>query len=62
MDAWYDLHSWSKQCREEALRETRNRHLAEQANAKYSLRLEWAIANTTWRSLVSLLRRVGLWG
>jgi hypothetical protein len=62
MDPWHDLHSWSKQYREEALQETHKRHLTEQANGKYSLRPQRVSASSAWRSLVSLLRGVGLSG
>jgi hypothetical protein len=34
----YDVHSWSKQYREEALREAQVRHLAEQAHGNLRLR------------------------
>jgi hypothetical protein len=34
MHPWYDFHSWSTQYREEALRQARERSLANQAGAK----------------------------
>ena len=49
----YDVHSWSRQYREEALRETRARHLADSARAarkrssgRSSLGFAWASALT----------------
>ena len=38
MNCPYDLHSWSKHYREEALREASKRHLVEQANGNRRLR------------------------
>ena len=60
MDPCNYLHSWSKQYREEALQEAQRRYLVEQPKVNYSLRAERANANLAWRSLVSLLRGVGL--
>lgn len=34
MDNPYDVHSWSRPCREDALREARKRHLVERAEAE----------------------------
>ena len=60
MEPWYDLHSWSKQYREEALQEAQRRYLVEQPKLKYALRAVRANATLAWKSLVSLLRGVGL--
>ena len=60
MEPWYDLHSWSKQYREKGLQEAQRRYLVEQPRVNYSLRAERANANLAWKSLVSLLRGVGL--
>jgi hypothetical protein len=60
MDPWYDLHSWSKRYREEALQKAQRRYFVEQAKSNYSLRAKRGRTNLSWRNLVSLLRGVGL--
>ena len=39
MDAMYDLYSWSKQRREEAMREAQRRSLAKRANGDRGMRI-----------------------
>ena len=53
MDPMYDLNSWSKQRREEALRETQRRSLAEQGKGDrsmpYALRTGACRLRLKWR-------------
>jgi hypothetical protein len=49
----YDLHSWSKEYRQEALRESRMRHLLEEARKRCELRH----LGLAWRSLLAPLLR-----
>jgi hypothetical protein len=52
----YDLHSWSKLYREEALRHVRTRHLAKQARAARKQRSEQSRMGLAWASVLSLVR------
>jgi hypothetical protein len=54
----YDVHSWSKQYREEALRQARVQHLAERARASRAPR-EWGQLGLAWRNPLAFLR--GAW-
>jgi hypothetical protein len=52
----YEIHSWSRQYREEAIREAQRRHLVERARAErnpHRLRR----AGPVWRSVLALLVR-----
>ncbi len=60
MDPWYDLHSWSKQYRQEALREARERDLVEQARTSSSPRSGRSRANRVRTQALSLLRKAYL--
>ena len=60
MDPWYDLHSWSKQYRQEALREARERDLVEQATTSRSPRSGRTRANRIREHAPSLLRTAHL--
>ena len=51
----YDLHSWSKQYREEALLEARKRHFVEQARASRKPR-ESGWLRLAWTNPLALLR------
>jgi len=51
----YDLHSWSKQYREEALRQARRQQLVEQAKAGRELH-ESGWLGLAWRNPRALLR------
>jgi hypothetical protein len=53
MDSVYDLHSWSKQYREERLTEARVRHLVE--------RTRRSSLSSSWRNPLALLRAVASW-
>jgi hypothetical protein len=52
----YDIHSWSKHYREEALQETRRRHIVEWAKARRQPR-ESGRLGLVWRNPLALLRR-----
>jgi hypothetical protein len=56
----YDLHSWSKQCREEALREARMRDLLLSTRSSGGAHLSGARAARLWSSMFSLLGRTEL--
>jgi hypothetical protein len=57
VDCYYDLYSWSKERREEALREARTRRLAKQVRAnRRALRSGRPSVNLTWESVLALLR------
>ena len=57
MDNAYDLHSWSRMRRQDALREARKRRLVEQAASERGLRFRLNRVGVACRSaLVSLLR------
>ena len=51
----YDLHSWSKHYREEALREASTRYLLRQARANCRTLGEQTRASLYWVSVMSLL-------
>ena len=51
----YDIHSWSKQYREEALHEAQRRHLVEQVRARRESR-ESGRLGLSWRNSLALLR------
>jgi hypothetical protein len=51
----YDLHSWSKHYREEALQQARRQHLLEQAKAGRELH-ESGWLGLAWRKPLALLR------
>jgi hypothetical protein len=56
VDAMYDLHSWSKQRREEALTEARRRSLAKRAKDGRGTRFEPARVGSALSVVLSLLR------
>jgi len=56
MDAMYDLHSWSMQRREEALREAQRRSVAKQAKGDGGRRFEVGRGGSALSGLLSLLR------
>jgi hypothetical protein len=60
MDPWYDVHSWSKEYRQEALREARKRDLSKQARTSDSPRLGRSSVNRIRRHALSLLRTAHL--
>jgi hypothetical protein len=58
MDSVYDLHSWSKQYREERLQEARVRHLLERTKASRDPRGARRSGLSTRRNPRALLRAV----
>ena len=60
MDPWYDVHSWSKQYRQEALREARERDLVERARTSNSPRSGGSRVNRIRKHALSLLRTAHL--
>jgi hypothetical protein len=58
MNNAYDIHSWSKNYREEALREAQVRHLAEHARRVRAPRSVRDQVSLAWSSLMSAARRV----
>jgi hypothetical protein len=56
MDAMYDLRSWSKQRREETLREAQRRSLAKQAKGDRGTRFELGRVGSALSGVLSLLR------
>jgi hypothetical protein len=56
MDAMYDLYSWSKQRREEAMREAQRRSLAKQAKGDCGMRFELGRVGSALSGVLSLLR------
>ena len=60
MDPWYDLHSWSKQYRQEALREASERSLVERARTGDSPLSGRSRANRIRKHALSLLRAAHL--
>jgi hypothetical protein len=51
----YDLHSWSKQYREDALQEAHERHLAKQVKAHRKQRSEQSRVGLAWSSVMTLV-------
>ena len=58
MNNSYDLHSWSKQYREERLTEARVRHLVERTRASRDPRGARCSGLSSWRNPLALLRAV----
>ena len=56
MDNAYDLHSWSRMRREDALREARKRHLVERAEEERGQRVRKNRVGACISALLSLLR------
>jgi hypothetical protein len=56
MDSIYDLHSWSKQRREEALEEAQRRSLTERAKRNRGTRFEPGRVVSVLSGVLSLLR------
>ena len=52
----YDLHSWSKQCREEAMREAQRRSLSKRAKGNRVMRFEPDHVGSAMSGVLSLLR------
>ena len=52
----YDLHSWSKQCREEAMREAQRRSLSKRAKGNRVMRFEPGHVGSALSGVLSLLR------
>ncbi len=61
MNNSYDLHSWSKQYREERLTEARVRHLVERTRASRDPRGERRSGLSSWRNPLAPLRAVASW-
>jgi hypothetical protein len=62
MNNSYDLHSWSKQYRQERLREARVRHLLERTRASRDPRgARRSGPSSAWRNPLALLRAVAPW-
>jgi hypothetical protein len=61
MNNSYDLHSWSKQYREERLTEARVRHLLERTRASRDPRGTRRSGLFSWRNPLALLRAVAPW-
>ena len=64
MNNSYDLHSWSKQYREERLTEARVRHLVERTRASRDprgARRSGLSSSSSWRNPLALLRAVASW-
>jgi hypothetical protein len=61
MNNSYDLHSWSKQYREERLTEARVRHLVERTRASRDPRGARHSGLSSWRNPLALLRAVASW-
>jgi hypothetical protein len=57
MDRWYDLNSWSRMYREEALKEARMRHLGRQAKGDHSPRFWLGHLGSILSGALPLLRR-----
>ena len=62
MNNSYDLHSWSKQYREERLTEARVRHVVERTKASRGPRgARRSGLSSSWRNPLALLRAVASW-
>ena len=64
MNNFYDLHSWSKQYREERLTEARMRHLVERTRASRDprgARRSGLSSSSSWRKPLALLRALASW-
>ena len=63
MNNSYDLHSWSKQYREERLAEARVRHLVERTRASRDPRgaRRSGLSSSSWRNPLALLRALASW-
>ena len=62
MKNFYDLHSWSKQYREERLTEARVRHLVERTRASRDPRgARRSGLSSSWRNPLALLRALASW-
>jgi hypothetical protein len=61
MNNSYDLHSWSKQYREERLTEARGRHLLERTRASRDPRGARRSGLSSWRNPLALLRALASW-
>jgi hypothetical protein len=57
MDAMYDPHTWSKQRREEALREAQRQSLAKRARGYRGTRFELGRFGSTLSGYLSLLKQ-----
>ena len=63
MDSVYELHSWSKQYREERMTEARVRHLVERTRASRDPRgARRSGLSPYWRTPLALLRAVAVLG
>ena len=60
MDPWYDLHSWSKHYREEALGEARKRDLVARARVGSQRRFGRSRVGLAWANVLSMVHRVRL--
>ena len=57
MDPWHDLHTWSEQYRQEALREARERDLLKRGRASRSSHSARSWAKRIRENTLSLLRK-----
>ena len=56
----YDVHSWSKQYREEAMQEARTRHLVDRARAERSRPSRRSLVSLALASVLSQVHRARL--